>query len=275
MQPVTGVIDSSVRLSDKGMTVLKSSVEWALEAFISILILSAAYAADASPDHAQAVVSLLEGKASAFTAGEKRGASLKRGDRLTKDQEVRVADKSRIEIRFPDGTVMRLSEKSTLKLNDVYYSKKSGAKTVRVGLSIGKLWAKVRGLTNPDSRVEVRTVNAVAGVRGTVYRVNMEKDKSAVIKVYDGSVYVENPPKELGQTTEAGVTRPTEVPGPHAVPPPYHEVSMEEWQVIVKSFQQMTISPEGKPSEPKNFTLQEDADDWVRWNQERDKQMSF
>jgi hypothetical protein len=59
------------------------------------------------------------------------------------------------------------------------------------------------------------------------------------------------------------------------VPPPYHEVTMEEWHVIVKSFQQVTISPEGKPSEPKDFTPQEDADDWVKWNRERDRDIQF
>jgi hypothetical protein len=47
---------------------------------------------------------------------------------------------------------------------------------------------------------------------------------------------------------------------------------MEEWTVIVKAMQQISISPQGVASQPQDFTPQQDMDDWVRWNQERDKQ---
>ena len=40
---------------------------------------------------------------------------------------------------------------------------------------------------------------------------------------------------------------------------------------MVKAMQEVSISPEGKASRPKDFTLQEDLDDWVKWNLERDK----
>jgi hypothetical protein len=52
-------------------------------------------------------------------------------------------------------------------------------------------------------------------------------------------------------------------------------VTVEEWQVIVQSFQQVTISPEGVASQPQAFDPKADADDWVKWNQERDKQTRF
>ncbi len=56
----------------------------------------------------------------------------------------------------------------------------------------------------------------------------------------------------------------------------YHEVSMKEWTAaIVKAMQQISISPDGRPSRHENFDPKEDADDWVKWNQERDKQMQF
>ena len=115
---------------------------------------------------------------------------IRKNDRLTKEQDVKVDEKSRVELRFPDGTVMRLAEKTQLRLSDVSYDRKTGGKNMKVDLSVGKLWAKVKKLVTPDSAVEVKTVNAVAGVRGTVYRVNVEEDASAVVKVYDGQVYV-------------------------------------------------------------------------------------
>jgi hypothetical protein len=224
---------------------------------------------------AEAMVTLIEGTANVFTKGATAGLTLKKGDKLRRGQEVRIAANSKIEIRFPDGTVMRLAEKSRLIMDEVLYDRTTENKNVKVNLAVGKLWANVRKLVTPDSAVEVRTSNAVAGVRGTVYRVNVEEDKSALVKVYDGSVYVANPPKEESGKPPREVSAPVPVPGPHEVPPPYHAVTMEEWQVIVQSFQQVTISPEGVASQPKDFDPKADADDWVKWNQERDKQIQF
>ena len=222
----------------------------------------------------EATVTTVMGTARVYAAGSKSGRLLKQGDMLKKDHEVKVAEKSRLEIRFPDGTVMRLAERSSLKMNELEFNKETERKNVNVSLSVGKLWAKVKKLNTSDSAVEVRTANAVAGVRGTVYRVNVDEDKSALVKVYDGEVYVANPPRDASKPIDK-VTAPHEVAGPHAVPPPFHEVSMEEWTAIVKAMQQIRISSDGKPSKPEDFDPKADADDWVRWNQQRDKEMSL
>jgi len=208
-----------------------------------------------------AVVTVIQGTASLYTKGATTGHLLKKGDTLTREHEVRVAEKSRIEIRFADGTVMRLSERSHLKMNELTFNKQTTGKNVKVELGLGKLWAKVKKLTTTDSLVEVKTSNAVAGVRGTVYRVNVNDDKSALVKVYDGEVYVANPPRDAAKP-DGKVTAP-------------HEVSMEEWTAIVKTMQQISISPQGVPSKPQNFDPKADADDWVKWNQERDKELLF
>lgn len=251
---------------------------YALRLFVIILwaviiMVGLAHAADAVAN--EVVVTRIEGSAMAFTKTAPAGIAIKMADRLSRDTEVRVAERSRVELRFPDGTVMRLAEKSALKLSDVAYDPKTGSKNIKVDLSIGRLWANVRKLATPDSRVEVKTANAVAGVRGTVYRVNVEEDTSAVVKVYDGAVYVAGLPRQIPKPV-GQVSGPVPVPGPHPVPPPYHEVTMEQWHEIVKSFQQITITPQGVASKPQDFDIKEDAKDgWVRWNQELDRQIQF
>lgn len=240
----------------------------------AIICMTVFSAAAVSANDSAAVVTRLDGTASVFTKGGKTGTSLKKNDKIMKGQEVKVGEKSRIELKYPDGTVMRFAERSIIKIDDLTYDGKTKSKKVKVDLGGGKIWANVKKLVTSDSKVEVKMVNAVAGVRGTVYRVNVDEDNSATVKVYDGSVSVagvqREAPKPSGQ-----FTAPVPVPGPTQVPPPYHEVSMEEWTVIVKAMQQITISPQGVASKPQDFTPQEDMDDWVKWNQERDKQLSL
>ncbi|HWR72361.1 MAG TPA: FecR family protein [Nitrospirota bacterium] len=246
---------------------------WLIVALLLCMGWSPAAEAEQAGLATKAQVAFLEGTARVFSREHPKGTALKRGDALAKGQEVRLGEHSRIELRFPDGTVMRFAEHAVIKVDDIAYRKQDGEKTVKIGLNLGKLWAKVKQLTTPGSRVEVWTANAVAGVRGTVYRVNAEEDKSAIVKVYDGTVSVDGIPREKGM--QPSPSAPVPVPGPHVVPPPYHEVTMEEWHVIVRSFQQVTITPEGKPSEPTDFNPQEEMDDWVRWNLERDKKVTF
>lgn len=249
------------------------SIMWKKSRIVfAVLLLTGFTAASAFADDSAAVVTRLDGKASVFTKGGKGGSPLKKHDKIMKGQEVKVGEKSRVELKYPDGTVMRFGERSTIKIDDITYDSKTQSKKVRVDLGGGKLWANVKKLVTSDSKVEVKTVNAVAGVRGTVYRVNVDEDNSAMVKVYDGSVAVAGVPKEEAKAP-GQFTAPVPIAGPQEVPPPYHEVSMEEWTVIVKAMQQITISPTGVASAPQDFTLQQDMDDWVKWNQERDKQL--
>ncbi len=254
---------------------MKMTMEYAIRPFLYVvaIIILAANLAFAAED--AAVVTRLDGQAHVYSKGQKKGRPLHKNDVIKKDQEIKVGERSRIELRFPDGTVMRFAERSTVKMDDIIYDAKSKDKKVRVDMTGGKLWANVKKLVTTDSKVEVKTVNAVAGVRGTTYQVNVDEDNSAMVKVYDGSVYVDGKKPGAAAQAPAPTGPPVEVPGPHAVPPPYHEVTMEEWHVIVKSFQQVSISPQGVPSEPKDFNPQQDMDDWVKWNQERDKQLQL
>ena len=222
----------------------------------------------------EAVVTFVQGTVMKFTGETETGIPVKRNDRLSKDHAVKVGKASRMEIRFSDGTVMRLSERSHLKLSEVSYNKKSGSKRLKVTLVLGKLWANVKKLLTPESTVEVKTANAVAGVRGTVYRVNVEEDTSAMVRVYEGSVYVAGAPRAV-QKPATEVSGPLPVPGPHEVPPPYHEVTLEEWLVIVQAMQQVTVSPQGVASVPSLFTAEDDADEWVQWNRQRDTLLTF
>ncbi len=252
---------------------LKYCTGFLLAVILALTCASSAVLASESGGN-DATVTVIQGTARVYSKKAPEGRILKKGDALHKEHEIRVAEKSRMEVRFADGSVMRFSGKSRIKMGELAFNKQDNAKKVKVDLTVGKLWANVKKLGTSDSSVEVRTSNAVAGVRGTVYQVNVEDDQSALVKVYDGSVAVASPPRDASKSAEK-TAAPHEVPGPHAVPPPYHEVSREEWTAIVKAMQQITISSQGIPSKPQDFDPKADTDDWVQWNQQRDRETSF
>lgn len=64
------------------------------------------------------------------------------------------------------------------------------SRDVDVHLTVGKSWAKVQAAAGIKRKFGISTENAVAGVRGTVYRVNAEEDKSVLVRVYEGEVEV-------------------------------------------------------------------------------------
>ncbi len=70
---------------------------------------------------------------------------------------------------------------------------------------------------------------------------DVEDDNSAMVRVYDGTVYVANPPRDASATS-GEENAPHEDAGPQEVPPPYHDVSLEEWTAIVSPCSRL-VSP--------------------------------
>jgi len=72
-------------------------------------------------------------------------------------------------IRFPDGSMLRMGEKTRVTLGKMEQHEPAARRDTRIKLAAGKVWARVMDLFGKGSRFELETPNAVAGVRGTAF----------------------------------------------------------------------------------------------------------
>jgi len=210
-----------------------------------------------------AAVTFVEGRVTVVKEGMVKEQPLSKGDILSKGDRIQTAKGARVELKLPDKSYMRFDELTTFTLIESAYDKKKKSRNIKVSMIFGKTWARVSKLFGGRGNFSIQTKTAVAGVRGTVYRMNVNQDDSAMVKVYDGEVNVSKLQKDQVSASPGPILKPTPVPGPHPI-------SMEEWTYIVKSLQQINISPDGSAVKPFRFDIKADLNDWVRWNQMRD-----
>ena len=204
-------------------------------------------------------VTFLEGTATrAPVKGAK--ASLKMQGTVEQGDLIQTGPKSRLELTLPDKSIVRLGPSSKLRLDAAAFSDEG--REFKATLLLGKVWSKVTGVFGSERNFEVRTERAVAGVRGTIFRVDAAKSKAVLVKVYTGTVAV------------AGSSMPTSAPpkgervqvaGPQAV-------SRQQWEKIVSAMMQVRVGANGVAEEPVRFTEQEEEKDlWASWNRDRDQ----
>ena len=228
---------------------------------ILILIINIASAAAALAQTKTAQVSALEGSATRARASA-QPAALKVGTGLGQGDVIETGDDSRMEIRFSDASVLRMGSKAKLQLTEAHFGNGPAKRKMTAKLFFGNLWAKVTSVIQGEQKFQVETENAVAGVRGTTFRVDARTDKSVLVRVYAGAVAVAKnvPIYATGKKDEAR----HEVAGPD-------EVSREQWEKIVGKQMQILIAADGTPGEPTQFAEDADKDDaWAKWNQARD-----
>ncbi len=261
-----------------------------------------AFELDIAGDKAR--VDLLEGLAQVHRKDGKDWEDLKEGDFLVPGDMVKTLEHARMELKLPDSSLMRFDETTTFVVTSIDVQAQTKERDIRFTLFAGRTWAKVKSLAGVKNNFDLYTRNAVAGIRGTTYRVNESPEEGTLVRVYSGEIKVWSPPKAAASAgpSSVGAPGPTEsriapgsgtggppreVSGPGEVSGPSatsagpkevagpREVSMMEWVYIVRAMQQVRIDAQGRASKPTDFTKEEDTNDWVRWNEERDQKAGF
>jgi hypothetical protein len=125
------------------------------------------------------------------------GQDIQRGTELHDGQVLLTGGDARMRLLMHDHSMLDLGANARMELRYVTADKR---RTVSLRLMTGKLWARVSKFVDGESDYEVRTSNAVAGVRGTQLVVDAESQRVACV---DGSVEVGD--KTLGPMEAATV----------------------------------------------------------------------
>jgi len=258
----------------------------------SLGALTAATAFGAARDGAAPAgsITFLAGEATRSSAGKSEKLAL--GSLVYENDLIETSARTRLEIRLQDQSALRIGPQSKLQLVTAVFGKAPEDRQVNAKLAVGKVWAQVAHAVGGGGKFEVQTENAVAGVRGTTFRVDARHDRSCVVKVYAGAVAVAGshlPRPEHGKTGQreeggqAGQAEPQVTPEQGAQPPKSgkqgkrvqvagpQQVTREQWERKVEAMMLVRVSADGKPSAVESFALASaGADDWEEWNRERD-----
>lgn len=186
-------------------------------------------------------IALLEGAA---TRTPKGGAAveLKTGALIELGDTIDVKPGGNLKLELSDGSVIMLTEKSSLVINEAEFEGQE-RKGFSGFLKGGSLWTKVKKALG-GGKFEVSTERAVAGVRGTIFRIDADTlvkaakgkpqgRKASIVRVVEGVVAVK-PSAEIAKTIKSAAAKKgprVEVPGPK-------EITQDEWEARFVELQQ-------------------------------------
>lgn len=112
-----------------------------------------------------ASVKLVVGEAQFYKEDTAKSRTLKVGKKLKEGVHIKTGEASEVELRYENGTILRVGEKSLLKISKSQMQDESGQ--TELWLEKGKLFFKVTKLKGDDSHFIMSTPTSTAAIRGT------------------------------------------------------------------------------------------------------------
>ena len=106
---------------------------------------------------------------------------------INEGDEIKTRGGSSAILKMDDGSMMKVGPLASMKVEQL--SKDGRNNRTEMGVEIGKTWNRVNRLTS-DSKFNVKTPTAVAGVRGTYFSSEVEKTTDSTFDVFDGQIEV-------------------------------------------------------------------------------------
>ena len=221
----------------------------------------------AEPGNAGAALVLLDGKASLVGKDNKNIRQLSVGDIISPGERLRTATKGRAALKLPDGSHIRFDALTTCELTTLVVDKTSGKRNIVMHLFTGNTWIHVPTAFKEKKGVIVVTPTAVAEADTSTYRISVHNNKSVLLKVYRGLIYLHRPTapidpqkKESAQLagSQSNIAK--------------NSGLKKHWSHFVKPMYQILVRSDGTSTKPFRFMTKADKNEWVLWNQQLDRE---
>ncbi len=97
---------------------------------------------------------------------------------------------SRIELRMPDGTVVKVNENTVFDVTEIKTAAADKEDKMRFTLWAGNIWAKFTKLVSSRQSRQIESPSAVVAIRGTILDMNVDANQRTRIHVIEGRVAV-------------------------------------------------------------------------------------
>lgn len=151
-----------------------------------------------------------------------------------------------LKLELTDGSIIALGDKARLVINEADFEGQE-RKGFSALLQAGSLWTKVKKAVG-GAKYEVQTERAVAGVRGTIFRIDADTlvkaskgksggqgRKASIVRVVEGTVNV-RPSAEVAKASKGALKKPAPK-GPRVQVAGPSEVTEEKWEAIFVDLQ--------------------------------------
>ncbi|MGH8780302.1 FecR family protein [Paraburkholderia sp.] len=126
---------------------------------------------------------------------------------LGEGDRVRTGPNGFVTLELADGSHLSVPQNSQIDIGSLRQTVLTGANDRVIDLKHGEVDSEVTHATKKDDRFQIRSPSVVAGVRGTSFRVNYDRDvQSTAVEVLDGAVGVDSaatPPRAPGTPLQA------------------------------------------------------------------------
>jgi hypothetical protein len=183
----------------------------------------------------------ITGDVEVLAKGETEWRPAEKGMSLNEGYSIRSGPDSKAVAIFADKVIMAIEEESRVDLEKLQKSRKTGM-NIKIDLGKGQIWNDVGKLTSKRSKFYVETPQAVTGVRGTVFTVQVSADEKTKIGVVKGNVDVRTRGMMI-TPTKVGENSMTEVVAsePPAQPTAISEDYLAQWDQYKTKFQKIRL----------------------------------
>jgi ferric-dicitrate binding protein FerR (iron transport regulator) len=158
-----------------------------LAVFLVTAFISGAFSEEAENSSAEVVY--VSGSVNVKEKGGEQWDSLDVERRLGEGDEILTKRSGTVELRLPDGSVLKIGPNSHVIINSVGMVEVTRCATNSFELLYGKIRAVVAPFANKKSSFTIETDNALVGVRGTHFGVSHDKkEQKTEVACVDGEV---------------------------------------------------------------------------------------